>query len=54
MVSVAQAALAQGQTKKARWSVGRYQKRLAHRDGDPKRLHALLFANAPTSWRLPK
>jgi anti-sigma factor RsiW len=53
-VSVAQTAIAQVQTQKTRWSVRRYQQRFAHRDGGPARLHALVFANSPASWRLPK
>jgi hypothetical protein len=54
VVSVAQAAIAQVQTHKTRWTVRRYQQRFAHRDGGPQRLHALIFANSPLSWRLPK
>ena len=54
VVSVAQTAIAQVQTQKTRWSVRRYQQRFAHRDGGPERLHALVFAKAPSSWRLPK
>jgi len=42
------------QTKKTRWSVGRFMKRFAHRDGGPQRLHALIFAKAPVAWRLLK
>lgn len=53
-VSVAQTAIAQAQTKKTRWSVRRYQQRFAHQDGGPARLHALVFANSPSSWHLPK
>jgi len=53
-VSIAQAAIAQAQTKKTRWTVRRYQQRFAHRNGGPERLHALVFANQPASWRLPK
>lgn len=53
-VSVAQTAIAQVQTPKTRWSVRRYQQRFAHRDGGPERLHALVFAKSPASWRLPK
>ena len=51
-VSVAQAAIAAVQTKKTRWSVRRYQQQFAHRDGGPERLHALVFAKAPSSWQL--
>jgi len=54
VVSVAQAAIAQVQTQKTRWSVRRYQQQFAHRDGGPERLRALVFAKAPNSWRLPK
>ncbi len=54
VVSVAQAAIAQVQTRKTRWTVRRYQQRFAHRDGGPQRLAALIFAKAPSSWRLPK
>lgn len=53
-VSVAQTAIAEVQTQKTRWSVRRYQQRFAHRDGGPERLHALVFAKSPASWRLPK
>ena len=54
VVSVAQTALAQVQTKKTRWSVRRYQQRFAHRDGGPARLHALIFAKSTSSWRLKR
>jgi hypothetical protein len=54
VVSVAQAAIAKVQTPETRWSVRRYQQQFAHRDGGPQRLNALLFANAPTSWKLQK
>jgi len=53
VVSVAQAAIAQAQTKKTRWTVRRYQQRFAHRDGGPQRLQALILAEAPRSWHLP-
>ena len=53
-VSVAQAAIAQVQTPKTRWSVRRYQQQFARRDGGPERLHALVFAKTPNSWRLRK
>jgi len=53
-VSVAQAALAEVQTPKTRWSVRRYQQQFARRDGGPERLHALVFAKTPNSWRLRK
>ena len=52
VVSVAQRAIAQVQTPKTRWSVRRYQQQFAHRDGGPERLHALVFAKNPNSWRL--
>ena len=54
VVSVAQAAIAAVQSKKTRWSVRRYQQQFAHRNGGPERLHALVFAKAPNSWRLQK
>lgn len=54
VVSVAPAAIRQVQTRKTRWSGRRYQQRFAHRDGGPERLHALVFAKSPTSWRLQK
>ena len=54
VVSVAQAAIDQAQTKQSRWSVRRYQQQFAQRDGGPQRLHALVFANNPLSWRLQK
>lgn len=54
VVSVAQTAIQQVQTDKTRWTVRRYQQRFAHRDGGPQRLHALIFAKSPLSWRLPK
>lgn len=53
-VSVAQTAIAEAQTKKTRWSVRRYQHQFAHRNAGPERLRALVFAKAPTSWRLKK
>ena len=54
VVSVAQAAIAQAQTKKTRWTVRRYQQRFSRRDGGPERLNALVFAKHPSSWRFPK
>jgi hypothetical protein len=54
VVSVAQAAIAQAQTKKTRWTVRPYQQRFSRRDGGPERLHALVFAKHPNSWRFPK
>lgn len=53
-VSMAQAAIAQVQTDKTRWSVRRYQQQFATRDGGPERLRALVFAKNPKSWRLQK
>jgi hypothetical protein len=54
VVSVAQAAIAEAQTQKTRWSVRRFQQRFCRRDGGHERLHALIFAKEPNSWRLPK
>ena len=54
VVSVANAWLDAVQTEKTRWSVGRFMKRFAHRDGGPQRLHAVIFAKARLSWRLLK
>ena len=54
VVSVAQAAIAQVQTPKTRWSVRRYQQQFAHQNGGSQRLNALAFAKAPNSWRLQK
>ena len=54
VVSMAQAAIQQVQTKKTRWSVRRYQQQFARRNGGPQRLHGLVFANNPNSWRLQK
>ncbi len=54
VVSVAQVAIAQVQTKQTRWTVRRYQQQFAHRDGGPERLHALVFAKNPSGWRLRK
>ena len=54
VVSVAQAAIKEVQTKKTRWSVRRYQQRFGHRDGGPERLRALVLAKNPGSWRLHK
>ena len=53
VVSVAQTAITQAQTRQTRWTVRRYQQRFARRDGGPRRLAALIFAKAPSSWRLP-
>jgi uncharacterized membrane protein YecN with MAPEG domain len=54
VVSVAQTAIAEAQTKKTRWTVRRYQQRFSRRDGGPQRLQSLIFAKSPSSWRLPK
>jgi hypothetical protein len=54
VVSVAQAAIRQVQTKKTRWSVRRYQQQFARRNGGPQRLSALVLAKSPNSWRLQK
>jgi hypothetical protein len=54
VVSVAQAAIGQVQTKKTRWSVRRYQQQFAHHNGGPERLRALAFAKAPMAWKLKK
>ncbi len=54
VVSVAQAAIAEVQTKKTRWSVRKYQQQFSHRDGGAERLRALVSARAPRSWRLKK
>ena len=54
VVSVAQAAIQQVQTKKTRWSVRRYQQQFARRNGGPQRLHALVLAKSANSWRLQK
>jgi len=53
-VSVAQTAIQAVQTKKTRWSVRRYQQQFAHRNDGPARLHALIFAKNPRSWKLCK
>ncbi len=52
VVSVAQAAVKEVQTKKTRWSVRRYQQQFARRNGGPERLRAVVFAKDPNSWRL--
>ncbi len=54
VVSVAQTAIKEVQTNKTRWSVRRYQQQFARRSAGPQRLRALVFANAPDSWRLKK
>ena len=38
----------------SRATTRKFQKRFLHRLGGPKRLHALIFAKSPVSWRLPK
>jgi hypothetical protein len=53
VVSLAQVWLRSVQTKKTRWSVGRFQKRSHRRDGGPHRLHALVFAKSTAFWSLP-
>lgn len=53
VVSVAQTALAQVQTKKTRWRVRRSEQRFAQRDGGPARRRALVFAPSPSSRRSP-
>jgi hypothetical protein len=53
VVSIARVWLQTVQTKKTRWSVGRFQKQFQRRDGGPPRLHALAFAKFPAFWRLP-
>ena len=52
VVSVAQVAVKEVQTKKTRWSVRRYQQQFARRNGGPERLRAVVFAKDPNSWRL--
>ena len=52
VVSVAQTAVREVQTKKTRWSVRRYQQQFARRNGGPERLRAVVFAKDPNSWRL--
>ncbi len=54
VMSIVQTAIAQVQTAKTRWTVRRYQQRFARSDDGPHRLAAVLFAKAPSSWRLPK
>ena len=50
-MSCALAWLAAVQTIKTRYSVGRFLKQFARRDGGPARLWALVFAATPTAWR---
>ena len=54
VLSVAQAAIARVQTPRTRSSARGYQQRFAYRDDGPERLRALVFAQNPDSWRLPK
>jgi len=54
VVSVAQAAITEVQTRQTRWSVRRYQQQFARRDDGPQRLRALVLAKSPASWRLAK
>ena len=46
--------LAAVQTPQTRFSVRRFQKHFARRDGGPARLDALVLAQSPTAWRLAK
>jgi hypothetical protein len=39
---------------RSRATTRKFQKRFTRRDGGPERLHALIFAKSPVSWRLPK
>lgn len=39
---------------RSRATTRRFQKRFLRRDGGPERLHALIFSQAPVSWRSPK
>ena len=54
VVSIAQAAIVQIQSPKSRWSVRRYQQQFAHQREGRQRLHALIFAKSPCSWKLQK
>jgi hypothetical protein len=54
VVSCAQGWLAAVQTRQTRFSVRRFQKQFERRNGGPQRLAALVFAKAPTAWRLAK
>lgn len=38
---------------RTRATTRKFQKRFLHRNGGPARLHALIFAKSPHSWRLP-
>ena len=39
---------------RSRATTRKFQKRFTRRDGGLERLHALIFAKSPASWRLPK
>jgi predicted transposase YbfD/YdcC len=39
---------------RSRATTGKFPKRFRHRNGGPERLHALIFAKSPASWRLPE
>jgi len=56
VVSFAQAWLDQCRkvNPKSRATTRKFQKRFLRRDGGRERLHALMFAVSPVSWRLPK
>ena len=56
VVSFAQSWLDEGRkiTPRSRATTRKFQNRFLRRDGGPERLHALIFAKAPVSWRLPK
>jgi len=55
VVSFAQVWLAQCRkvNPKSRTTTRKFQQRFQRRDGGPERLHALLFAKSPVSWRSP-
>jgi hypothetical protein len=54
VVSCAQVWLAAVPSRKTRVSVRQFQKQFERRDGGAGRLDALVFANSPTAWRLPR
>jgi predicted transposase YbfD/YdcC len=54
VVSIAQAAIGQVQTRKTRWSVRRYQQQFAHQAVGRERLRGLVFAKSPRAWKLQK
>ena len=56
VVSFAQAWLDQCRklNPRSRATTRKFQKRFLRRDGGPERLQALIFAQSPVSWRLPK